>query len=208
MASHTGRGAGRPTPSQVRAARRTRRQKRKRLVRFAGLAAVGLIAAIFILSLFAGGLSNVFAPTNAPDGPGVRMGDQGQTHIFVGESHPPYNSVPATSGWHYAQPDAPARWGVHENALPDEVLLHNLEHGGVGILYNCPEGCDELVGQLNTIVNGARKVIMSPYSGMDTTIALAAWTFLDQFNEFDNERIEAFISAHVESGNAPEPFAP
>jgi hypothetical protein len=163
---------------------------------------------IFILSLFAGGLANVFAPTRAPDGPGLRMGDQGTTHIFVGESHPPYNSAPATSGWHYAEPDAPARWGVHESALPNEVLLHNLEHGGVGIFYNCPEGCDDLVGRLSAIVKSARKVVMSPYPEMDTTIALAAWTFIDQFDEFDEERIEAFISAHVESANSPEPFAP
>ena len=208
MASQGRRSAGRLTQSQARAARRARRQRRRRLLRFTALFGVGIVAAIFILSLFAGGLANVFAPSSGPDGPGIRVADQGAAHIFAGESHPPYNSVPASSGWHYDRPDAPARWGVHDNALQDEVLVHNLEHGGVGVFYSCPEGCDELVSQLSAIVERTRKVILAPYPGMDTTITLTAWTFIDQFDDFDRERIEAFIDSHVESANAPEPFAP
>jgi hypothetical protein len=41
---------------------------------------------------------------------------------------------------------------------------------------------------------------------MDTRIALTAWTFLDGFDDFDEARIMAFISAHESSPNAPEPF--
>ena len=208
MANQTGRAEGRLTPSQARAARRARRNRRRRIVRIASLSAIGLIAAIFILSLFAGGLVNVFSPSRGPDGPGIRIEDQGRTHIFVGESHPPYNSVPATSGWHYDRPDAPARWGIYDTPISDEVLVHNLEHGGVGILYDCPGGCTDLVDQLAGIVNGAQKVIMAPYPDMDSTIALTTWTFIDQFDTFDRERIEAFIFAHLESPNAPERFAP
>jgi hypothetical protein len=48
---------------------------------------------------------------------------------------------------------------------------------------------------------------MSPYPGMDTTIALIAWTFIDQFDEFEKDRIEEFVATHVGSDNAPEPFA-
>ena len=42
---------------------------------------------------------------------------------------------------------------------------------------------------------------------MDATIALRAWTFLDKFDEFDEERILAFVDAHMGSPNAPEAFA-
>ena len=73
---------------------------------------------------------------------------QGETHIDLGQSHASYNSVPATSGWHYAQPLAPVRWGLHDEVVLDEYRLHNLEHGGVGVHYDCPEGCPELVAQL------------------------------------------------------------
>ena len=119
--------------------------------------------------------------------------------------------MPATSGWHYSQPLAPVRWGIHEEFVADEHRLHNLEHGGIGVHYNCPEGCPELVDQLSAIVNRSRdeglKVLMSPYPGMSTRIALSAWTFLEQFDVFDEERVKEFIRSHESSGNAPEPNA-
>ena len=39
---------------------------------------------------------------------------------------------------------------------------------------------------------------------MDTRIALTAWTFIDQFGEFDEDRIRDFVSSHESSPNAPE----
>jgi hypothetical protein len=96
----------------------------------------------------------------------VRVEDQGQEHVSPGQTHDAYNSVPATSGPHFGQPLAPARWGVHTQHLPDEVLVHNLEHGYVNVHYNCPDLCPELVAQLSTIVEetGAEgaKVLLSP----------------------------------------------
>jgi hypothetical protein len=106
---------------------------------------------------------------------------------------------------------APVRWGVHEDFVADEYRVHNLEHGGIGIHYFCPEGCDELERELADIVNravdGALKVLMSPYPGMETRIALTAWNYIDQFDELDEERIKEFISDHESSPNAPESFA-
>ena len=146
----------------------------------------------------------------APNGPGRRVPDQGREHVELGQRHPDHNSLPATSGWHFGQPYGPADWGIYEEALPDEVLLHNLEHGGVGVQYDCPAGCDELVAKLRgfvaRVVNEGAKVIMSPYPGLDARIALTAWTFLEEFDDFDEARITAFISAHESSLNAPEPF--
>ena len=89
--------------------------------------------------------------------------------------------------------------------MEDEVLVHNLKRGGIGVHYNCPEGCDDLVDKLTEIVRRSDKVILSPYPEMDTKIALTAWTFLDKFDEFELQRIEDFIVAHNSSPNAPEP---
>lgn len=148
--------------------------------------------------------------SEAPALPGRKVQEQSRDHISPGQTHPAYSSVPATSGWHYAAPLAPARWGVHAQPLPDEVLVHNLEHGGIGVHYNCPNGCEDLVRQLaaivNQSVNDGKKVIMSPYPGMDTAVALTAWTFIDSLDEFDERRVRDFISAHESSSNAPEPF--
>ncbi len=138
--------------------------------------------------------------------PGERYPDQGNTHIDLGADHPPYNSTPATSGWHYPVPLAPVHWGLYAEPLPDEVLVHNLEHGGIGVHYNCPQGCDDLVDDLVAAIQSQprTKIVASPYPAMPTRIALTAWNYLDAFEEFDAARIVAFIAAHESSPNAPE----
>ena len=143
-----------------------------------------------------------------PETPGVLYPDQGNAHIELGAAHPPYSSTPATSGWHYGGPLAPVPWGFYPEPLPDEVLIHNLEHGGIGVHYNCPAGCADLVGKIAATVADATKIVMSPYPGMESLIALTAWNYLDTFDEFDENRIVAFIEAHESSPNAPEFFVP
>ena len=209
MATEVKRRRERPTPTQARAARRERRQRKRRFKRFAAFAAVGIVAVLFIAALFVPGLQGIISPpVNAPDGPGERFPDQGAAHIKSGEGHPPYNSVPGTSGWHYDYPDGgPARWGVYQEPLADEVLIHNLEHGGIGIHYDCPDGCDDLAEQLEGFFQTGLEIIVSPYPEMDSRIAVTAWTFRDGFDEFDRERIEAFIDSHLNSPNAPEYLA-
>ena len=211
MASGTNQ---RPTRTQVRAARRARRNRRRRFLRFGIFTAVASVSFIFIISLFAGGInfggSGGFFES-APDGPGERFPEVSRTHVASGQEHDEYNSVPATSGPHLSQPLAPTRWGVHETELEPEVYLHNFEHGGVAVFYNCPEGCDTLKTQLNELVNtgvnrGA-KMLLAPHSGFEGRIALAAWTFLDVFDEYDEDRIGDFFDSHVSSPNAPEPNA-
>ncbi len=142
----------------------------------------------------------------------VKVEYQGVDHVIPGEEHDRYNSAPATSGWHFGAPVAPARWGIHTIPLPDEVLVHNLEHGYVNVHYNCPDGCDALVTQLSEVVDIATdvgaKVLMSPYPDMATRIALTAWTVIDKFDDFDDVRIIAFIMAHESSPLAPEANVP
>jgi len=208
MATSARRRRDRLSPTQTRAARRARRSRRRRFVKMGGVAAIGLIAFIFIASLFAPSLSPFIGGGRGGDA-GENIPDVGGGNMHIGrdESHGAYNSVPATSGWHYSDGGAPARWGVHDEFLPDEVLVHNLEHAGVGIHYNCPDGCDDLIVELASITQDHQKVIMSPYPDMDATIALTAWNYIDKLAEFDEERILEFIGDHVNSDNAPEPFA-
>lgn len=129
-------------------------------------------------------------------------------HIGFGESHPDYNSVPGTSGWHYGSPHAPIPWGVYREFISDEVLIHNLEHAGIGIHYDCPDRCPELVRQLEAFARQYQKIVVSPYPDMERRIALTAWTFIDKFDDYDEERISDFIEDHINSSEAPEPFAP
>ena len=215
MASGTNQ---RPTRTQVRAARRVRRNRRRRFLRYGIFIAVASVSFLFIISLFAGGINfgggqggggGFFSST--PDGPGERIADAGRAHITPGQDHEDYTSVPATSGPHFSPALAPTRWGIHDTELQPEVYNHNLEHGGVAVFYNCPEGCDELQSSLtelvNTAVNRGAKMLLAPHSGFDGRIALAAWTFLDVFDEFDEDRIRDFFDNHESSPNAPEPNA-
>ncbi len=209
MSTASNRSSRRMTPTQARAARRQRRQRRRRVYVVLSGIGVGLIAFTLILSLFLPGLplDSLFRG-GAPEGPGIRMEDQGRRHIIPGEEHPEYNSIPPTSGWHYNVPLAPARWGIYDEQLEDEILIHNLEHGYVNVHYDCPDGCEELVSQLTELVqegvDRGGKLLMSPYSGMDSRIALTAWNFIDKFDEFDEDRMRDFVNAHEGSPNAPE----
>lgn len=139
--------------------------------------------------------------------------NQGQEHLQFGEVYDDYNSNPPTSGPH--SPVA-ADWGVYRNEVPKEVLVHDMEHGGVVVWYNCNAGqplttgqCTDLQTKLSTVVVGyiraGRNAVMSPYSGMDNRIALTAWTKLMVLDDFDETKVGAFIEQFERLFN-PEGF--
>ncbi|MEX0800985.1 MAG: DUF3105 domain-containing protein [Dehalococcoidia bacterium] len=140
--------------------------------------------------------------------------DKGREHLPQGQEYSFYNSNPPTSGPHAP---APAPWGVSDTTLPKEVPVHNMEHGGVVIWYDCSAGsapldeagCGELRDQLRGVterkIDEGKQVLTVPFSSLDHRINLTAWTTLDGFDEFDQERVEAFIDAYDRWFN-PEGF--
>ncbi|MEK7614545.1 MAG: DUF3105 domain-containing protein [Patescibacteria group bacterium] len=134
--------------------------------------------------------------------PGVAISILGQEHIPVGTSHPEYNSNPPTSGSHYAKE---AEWGVYQNELPDEQLIHNLEHGGIWISYK-PDIDAAIKSELESIGNKYKgAVVVAPRAKNDSMIALASWGRLEKLDNFDEVKITAFIGAN--KNKSPEPFA-
>ncbi len=125
--------------------------------------------------------------------PGVAVATLGNDHIqppLKGE----YNTRPPTSGPHYT---TLAPWGVHNQPIPNEVQVHNLEDGGVLVQYNCPQGCPELVQPLAAIVERyGDGVILAPYPDMEARIALTAWGRMDTMEALDEQRVEQFIRAY------------
>jgi hypothetical protein len=140
-------------------------------------------------------VTGVFVYRAAMTQPGVSQPDQGNRHIqTINETIPPYNSEPPTSGPHlpYVAP-----WGIHTEPIPRQLQVHNLEDGGVMVQYNCPDACPDLVAKLKVIVAAyEHQVILAPYPGMRTRIALTAWTRLDAFDELDERRVRRFITAY------------
>jgi hypothetical protein len=147
------------------------------------------VAAVVVVAAIVGW----FAYRAAADLPGEKLPDLGNEHIQT-SSDPriAYNSDPPTSGPHlpYIAP-----WGVHTRPIPLELQVHNLEDGGVVVQYNCT--CPELVDKLRGIVTKYDKyVILAPYPGMKSRIALTAWTRLDRFEELDESRVVRFIETY------------
>jgi hypothetical protein len=146
-------------------------------------------------AVVAAAVAGVFAYRAAVAEPGVSLPDQGNRHVpTLTEEISPYNSDPPTSGPHlpYIAP-----WGVHTEPIPRQLQVHNLEDGGVMVQFNCPDGCPDLVAKLKAVVAGyERQVILAPYPGMKTRLALTAWTRLDAFDDFDEKRVRGFIKAY------------
>lgn len=149
-----------------------------------------------------GGIGIIFLLPSRPESPrpGQTFPIQGQTHIAIGAKHEVYNSNPPTSGSHYAQP---AAWGVYQTELPDEQLIHNLEHGGIWISY---KGIDATTtAALEKIARSQAKIVMEPRANDDAPIVLASWGRLQKFQTYDEQGILAFIEAN--RNQSPEPLA-
>ena len=132
----------------------------------------------------------------------------GRQHLNVGQVFGAYNSDPPTSGPHSPSP-APSSFSSTQT-IPDERLVHSLEHAYVVINVNCNDSqCPEVYDQLGDIyARYDSKVIVNYRPETAARIALTAWTRLDTMEEFDDKRIVEFIEAYRGSNNAPEPNAP
>ena len=106
-----------------------------------------------------------------------------------------YGAVPPTSGLHWS------RWadcGVHDEEVPDERVVHNMEHGHVIISYNLDPELAPVIEQLARRLEGfASFGVMRPYSKIEPgTVAMTAWGFIDRVEGVDPGRIAAFYDEH------------
>lgn len=204
----------RPETGRV-SARRTARlhardQQRRREVQRRYKQIALTVGAIVVVA----GLIGFFVVRQVQAQPGRNVPLQGQQHINKGDRHAAYNSTPPTSGPHWNLPgEAPVSWGVYKEPIPNEAQIHDLEHGGVMIQYNCRD-CPELVAQLEEFYErwwpenrlplfpNSSKLIVAPYYDMPSKIALTAWGRIDTMDAYDEPRMIRFIEAW--RGKAPE----
>jgi hypothetical protein len=128
-------------------------------------------------------------------------------HVAEG-SQITYKNSPPSSGPHY--PTWSQNYGVMEGGLPPGTWVHNLEHGAVAILYNCPSGCPDDVQQLKDLYpnlpkgrnarGGAPRVIIVPYTDMDTKIAAVAWGWQLKLDSVDADKLTRFVEARIDRG--------
>lgn len=128
--------------------------------------------------------------------PGEAVTVMKKYHIVDPSSpHKPYNSDPATSGPHT---EYILSWGIYKEPIPQEVLVHNLEDGGVVIYYN--KNASTEFQRLSTMFDSEYKdsrLVIVPYPEMRNKITLTAWGRIERLDNYDEGRIKNFINVFM-----------
>jgi hypothetical protein len=131
--------------------------------------------------------------------------DEGAVHVPMG-TPVSYMHNPPASGNHWPMP---APWGVHTEVVPREWWVHNLEHGGIVLLYNCPSGCANDVDALTAIMNGQQpdkynevRMLLTADPLLPKKFAAVAWDWDWTGDTVDTGIIGCFIEARY--GRGPE----
>jgi hypothetical protein len=122
-----------------------------------------------------------------------------------------WNTNPPTTGPHYG---IAAVFGLYEDEIQLARLVHNLEHGGIFVLYG-DEVPDATVQQLREFYDDHQTgTIMAPLDRLGDEFALGAWVvdgdtdngFLAKCTTFDDDAVSSFFRALQFRG--PERFDP
>jgi len=181
-----------------------RRKKTNKLYLAASVIIAVLVIASFAFASFSGGGGSAQTgdAQQYVEGIGIQQEILSADHIADG-TRATYNSVPPTSGNHWP---TPARCGFYTDQLPDERVVHNMEHGNIVISYNLtdPAEIDSLRNALSNI--GLYNVwgVARAYDAIpEGQIALSTWGVLDSFQGVNQERIARFFEAYA-GGLGPE----
>ena len=167
------------------------------------IAASGVIAFLVIAGFVVGGINL--------GGAGDSVGRSSEYVEGIGEQHPimptrlhvsedenvSYSTTPPTSGDHW---DWWARCGFYEDGLPDERIVHNLEHGNIVVSYNLAPGAelDRLKDFMDNFELAPAWAVTRFYDDIpEGTVALSAWGVLDTMDGVEEERIEEFFRSYA-----------
>jgi Protein of unknown function (DUF3105) len=158
--------------------------------------AVGAGAVVLVVGfLLARSLFGIGGGPGRFTGPGGGIGDHRTDGVAIA-----YPSYPPTSGAHWP---APTTWGFHSEPVPDERVVHNLEHGGVVASYNNipAESLASLQALLTTYPKDKYnqvKLVIRPYDKIPSgTIVLTAWEWILELPAYDDAQVRAFMDARL-----------
>lgn len=121
---------------------------------------------------------------------------EGANHVADG-TRVEYKTNPPSSGNHY---NTPANWGVYNHEIPDEAVVHNLEHGGIWISYQ-PTISKAEIKQLTDLAKSySSKVILTPRAKNDSPIAIVSWGRIYKMDLFNEGAIRNFILKYKNTG--------
>ena len=108
-----------------------------------------------------------------------------------------YSTTPPTSGDHWSNW---ASCGFYDEGLPDERVVHNLEHSAIVVSYNLATS-----GEVNQLRDAVGDIGLSRIWGVTRfydkipqgTVALATWGVLDTMEGVNQERIKKFFETYA-----------
>jgi len=116
-----------------------------------------------------------------------------------------WQTDPPNSGDHY--PNL-APWGFSDRPIPPGNWLHNLEHGGIAVLYNCSDRCPDDQEMIKTFMSNAPpdstfhevKIVAAPYPVPGHRFALMAWGWRLFLDSWDPNQARRFYDSHLNQG--------
>jgi hypothetical protein len=232
-ASATGASASGAQPrstrrSEPRSAARPSFLERHRQLLLGGAAvlAIALLGGFFFVSAASPtyACSTEFQPSASADAVtlGSAQDDMGREHVQPGQ-FVRYTYCPPASGPHINQTgEGPiyARLYGPDDSVQPQGWVHNLEHGGLVLLYRCASGdagCDPATqATLKSLVEefpaspvcnvprGAIGPIVARFDQMPAPYAAIVWGRVLYLDTLDTQRVLDFFAAEGERGN-PEP---
>jgi hypothetical protein len=184
---------------------RTRHKPKRQWGRILAYVAASIVAVAVIGSFILSGVVGSIGGSNTT-GTGEEVGERvtllPAQHIPRGDDYTDYNSVPPTSGPHWAT--GWARCGLYNDELPDAQVVHNMEHGQVIISHNLkdPAEIERLKDVARSLPSYRNWLILRPYSKIqDNEVAIASWGWMDRFTGIDEQRIRDFYEAHMNAAS-------
>jgi len=187
---------------------------------------VGVIAFVFVQAnarVYA--CTNIWQPTaseTSPDRLGAAQPDMGQGHVGNGDAVR-YTNCPPASGKHWNAPGGPITPRYYEpgDTTHPQGWIHNLEHGGLVVLYSCDLGGCEAADQAELfalaqdfpaspicgVQPGVNSPVISRFEEMATPFAALVWDRVLLQQTLDIDEIKRFFAEEGERTN-PEQQCP
>lgn len=180
---------------------RPRRKKTNKLYLMASAVIAVLVIAGFAVGGLAGGGTggggNIGQATSYVDGVGARQSIlPTRNHMPEGQSIS-YGTVFPTSGDHW---DTPEACGFYEDELPNERIVHNLEHGNIVVSYNL--ATEDEVDQLRSAISSIGLSNIWGVTRFQSELPLgqvtaSAWGVLDEMTGIDRDRLSTFFTTYA-----------
>lgn len=189
----------------TRAERRRIKNKARKAKRIAEKAKSKLTSSLLygIALIVMVGLGILFVREISKPLPGIQVPIVKGEHTTDESSFKGYNSPVPTSGNHYSNWNR--KWGFQPKPISPGAYIHNMEHGGIVVLYQ-PDIDQETLNEIKNFAEKTHKVLATESSLIPKTIAIASWGWYQLFDEFDKDGLKAFYKAHL--NKSPENVYP